>query len=91
MHIDKKYFTAFTSDIGIEQPQKFYIDWYYRKPNLKLYYKDSHEFIFEIGLAGKRLSISVKWCYRSRLMNEREKERKERIDEFLSQVEDSNE
>lgn len=86
MYIDKKYFSAFTGDIDEMMPQKFYVDWYYLKPNLKRYYKTSHEFVFEIGIAGKRLSINVKWGYRSRPMNEREKEREERTKKFIKEL-----
>lgn len=66
-----------------EYPPKFYVDFYYLKPNLKINYIDSKEFTVSLGVLNFHVNVTFKWSYVERPKTELELQREKRVQEVL--------
>lgn len=66
-----------------EYPPKFYLDFTYSKPNLRLRHISSKEFTIHLGVLNLHVNLHFKWGYVERPKTEMELQREKRVQEVL--------
>jgi hypothetical protein len=93
MYIDKKYFYLQTGEdvsyLG-GSPAKFYVDWWFKKPNMKFNWRDSSEFYFEFGIPSTTVTGTIRWGFVERERTEHEEDMYQTTLRFLKDLENTN-